>query len=98
RRGQAEIEAKLDLHGHTLGTALDELTAFLARQQGRGARVVLVITGKGRLGRGVLRERMLDWLSGIELAPYVSGWSPAHQRHGGEGAFYLTLRRKRGED
>src|SRR5262245_35826866 len=49
RRGQSEIDARLDLHGHTQDTAHRELVEFILRQAGLGARCVLVITGKGRL-------------------------------------------------
>ena len=58
-----------------------------------GLRCVLVITGKGRLGTGVLRARFLDWLAGPDLRDLVSGYSAAHIRHGGDGAFYVMLRR-----
>ena len=65
--------------------------------------MVLVITGKGRLPaddrdvmpqrRGVLRDHLPVWLAGMGDA--VVKVMPAHRRHGGEGAFYLYLRRKR---
>ena len=95
RRGQAEIEARLDLHGHTQDSAWRALVTFLALSRADGMRCVLVITGKGRLGTGVLRARFLDWLSGPELRDLVSGFSAAHVRHGGDGAFYVMLRRER---
>jgi len=94
RRGQAEIEARLDLHGHTQDTAWRALVTFLALSRADGMRCVLVITGKGRLGAGVLRARFLDWLAGPDLRDLVSGYSAAHIRHGGDGAFYVMLRRE----
>jgi DNA-nicking Smr family endonuclease len=33
------------------------------------------------------------WLSERALAPLVSGWSTAARGHGGEGAWYVRLRR-----
>jgi DNA-nicking Smr family endonuclease len=95
RRGQTSIDARLDLHGHTQDTALRELTTFLLLEREAGSRCVLVITGKGRLGTGVLRSRFLDWIEGAELRPLISGYSRAHARHGGDGAFYLMLKAKR---
>lgn len=92
RRGQAEIEARIDLHGHTQDSARGVLFDFLARTRGAGMRCVLVITGKGRLGQGVLRARFLDWMAGPDLRDLVSGYAPAHARHGGDGAFYVMLR------
>jgi DNA-nicking Smr family endonuclease len=95
RRGQLDVEAKLDLHGHTQDTAFRELAGFLLTQRAMGARCVLVITGKGRLGGGVLRSRFLDWIESDEIRPLLAGYSRAHVRHGGEGAFYLLLKAKR---
>lgn len=95
RRGQTQVDARLDLHGHTQDTALRELTTFLLLEREAGSRCVLVITGKGRLGTGVLRSRFLDWIDGAELRPLIAGYSRAHARHGGDGAFYLMLKARR---
>lgn len=92
RRGQSEIDARLDLHGHTQDTAHLELVEFLLRQAGRGARCVLVITGKGRLGVGILRARLFDWIADPELRPFIAGYAQAHPRHGGAGATYIFLK------
>lgn len=95
RRGQSEIDGRLDLHGHTQDTAHRELVEFILRQSAAGARCVLVITGKGRLGAGVLRSRLGDWISDPGLRPIIAGYARAHPRHGGEGATYIFLRAKR---
>jgi DNA-nicking Smr family endonuclease len=95
RRGQLDVEARLDLHGHTQDTAFRELAGFLLAQRAVGARCVLVITGKSRLGGGVLRSRFLDWIGSTEIRPLLAGYSRAHVRHGGDGAFYLLLKAKR---
>jgi DNA-nicking Smr family endonuclease len=92
RRGQSEIDARLDLHGHTQDTAHRELVEFLLRQAGQGARCVLVITGKGRLGTGILRSRLFDWIADPNLRPFIAGYAAAHPRHGGSGATYIFLR------
>ena len=93
RRGQTSISATLDLHGHTQVTAAATLESFLASQRRQGARCVLVITGKGKLGAGVLRRRFMDWITSKDAGALVSGYAQAHQRHGGSGAFYVFLRR-----
>ena len=54
-------------------------------------RLLLVITGKG----GILRAQLPLWLGQVELKDLVGGISEAHVRHGGSGAFYVTLRLKR---
>ena len=46
-RGKAEIEGRLDLHGDSAEVAYVRLRGFLGTAQGRGLRLVLVITGKG---------------------------------------------------
>ncbi len=47
-RGKTEIDDRIDLHGETGETAHTRLLAFLSHARARGARTVLVITGKGR--------------------------------------------------
>lgn len=93
RRGQVNISASIDLHGYTQASAHDALATFLRRQKDAGARCVLVITGKGRRGEGILRRRFLQWLESSDARSVVSGYSPAHQKHGGGGAWYVFLRR-----
>ena len=101
-RGQIEIEATIDLHGMRQDEARAALNRFLPARAARGDRTVLVITGKGLkktddmqiLDRGVLRTMLPIWLSEPALAPLVAGWDVAAQGHGGEGAFYVRLRRQ----
>jgi DNA-nicking Smr family endonuclease len=95
RRGQSEIDARLDLHGHTQDTAHRELVSFILREHAAGSRCILVITGKGRLGTGVLRTRLFDWIADPDLRAMIAGYARAHPRHGGEGAVYLFLKAKR---
>ena len=45
--------------------------------------------------KGVLRSMVPVWLNAKELAPMVAGIDPAHQSHGGGGALYVRLKRKR---
>lgn len=92
RRGQNEIDARLDLHGHTQDTAHRELIEFLLRQAALKSRCVLVITGKGRLGTGILRSRLFEWIGDPGLRPFIAGYAAAHPRHGGAGATYVFLR------
>lgn len=93
RRGRLEIGGVLDLHGHTQDTGRAALIRFLQGAQARGARTVIVITGVGRGGHGVLKRRLPEWLAEPELRAIVSGFAQAHRMHGGEGARYVFLRR-----
>jgi DNA-nicking Smr family endonuclease len=94
-RERDPIDAKIDLHGHGRFQAQDALTSFLLGAHTRGYRAVLVVTGKGSRsgGVGVIRASVAEWVAQPPLRAIVAGVSPAHRRHGGEGAVYVTLRR-----
>ena len=94
RRGQTPISGTLDLHGHSQISAQSLLLSFLTSQRQQGASCVLVITGKGRRGEGVLRRQLLTWLGTGEARTLVNGYSQAHRKHGGSGAWYLFLRKQ----
>lgn len=93
RRGKLEIGASLDLHGHTQATGRRALERFLAASASRGDRVVIVITGVGRGGEGVLKRSLPDWLREPPLRGLIAGFAPAHKKHGGAGAYYIFLKR-----
>lgn len=93
-REREPIGARLDLHGHDQDRARVVLENFLARAWDEGYRAVLVITGKGVQGDGILRRRTPEWLAAPHLAHIVAGISEAARHHGGEGALYVALKRK----
>ena len=93
-RERDPIDLRLDLHGLDQDRARVVLRSFLARAQDEGVRAVLVITGKGVQGDGILRRRTPEWLAEPQLRSVVAGVSEAHRRHGGEGALYVALKRK----
>lgn len=94
KRGDLAIEDRIDLHGATETVAHRRLEEFVTGAARANLRVVLVITGKGTGGRGVLRESVPRWLKEPLLRAHVVAMSPAAQRHGGDGALYLYLRRR----
>lgn len=97
RRGQVEIWGALDLHGLTQDQARAAVARFVGRAADEGGRAIIVVTGKGGRfggGEGVLKRRFPDWLSDPGVRGLVSGFSPAHPRHGGAGAFYVFLKRQ----
>lgn len=107
-RGLEPPAERIDLHGLTQHDALPALRGFLAVAQARGAKVVIVITGKGKrhapgtadwldpVERGVLRRVVPHWLSSPEFRPLVIGFEEAHLAHGGAGALYVRIRRPKG--
>ena len=105
KRGKLEIEARIDLHGMTMARAHPALLGFIQSSYAQGKRLVLVITGKGNREatgtgpmpehRGVLRRQVPHWLTSAPLASMVLQITPAHLKHGGDGAYYVYLRRVR---
>lgn len=104
KRGKLKPEGKLDLHGMRVDSAHPALTRFILSAQASGKRLVLVVTGKGKdrdepgpipVPRGVLRHHVPQWLALPPLAQAVLQVSQSHVTHGGEGAYYVYLRRVR---
>ena len=99
-RGLVQPDASLDLHGHNLATAYALLDDRLGRAVASGARLLLLITGKPRPGpgekRGAIRAAVHDWLAASRHAAQIAAVRNAHPRHGGAGALYIVLRKKRG--
>jgi DNA-nicking Smr family endonuclease len=104
-RGRGAIDAALDLHGLTQAEAHQALRGFLRHSQERGARLVIVVTGKGGPldepgplphERGVLRRLTPHWLREPDLRSVVLGFEEAGRAHGGSGALYVRLRRPEG--
>jgi DNA-nicking Smr family endonuclease len=101
-RGRQAIDARIDLHGMTQSEAHRRLLSFLRRAQADGARLVLIVTGKGteksgdvERERGVLRRQVPLWLALPNFRALVVGFAEAHVAHGGAGALYVRLRRIR---
>jgi len=100
-RGSQGIDARIDLHGRTQGEAHAALLRFVQKCQAHGAKLVLVITGKGGTAdvlyseRGVLKRQVPLWLRLPEFRSYVLAVEEAHSGHGGAGALYVRLRRAR---
>lgn len=95
-KGRLPIEARIDLHDRTQVVAHYALLGFLRQAQAQGLRMVLVITGRGASfgSRGVIRRALPHWFETPEFRPLVSGFEPAEREHGGEGAFYVRIRRR----
>lgn len=103
RRGKLAPDARIDLHGLTLAEAHPRLMEFILTAHATGLRLVLVITGKGKLRDdtgpipqrvGVLRHQVPQWLRQPPLGAVVLQISEAHLKHGGSGAYYVYLRKR----
>lgn len=94
-RGTIALDSKIDLHGLTLAEAEAALAGFVKRAQSQQQVWLLVVTGKGARGEGKLRRALPEWLDRGVLAGRVVEYGPAAPNHGGAGAFYLRLRRRK---
>ena len=97
QRGQVPIEDRLDLHGLSQEQAQKEVKAFIGSAVQKNFRHVLIITGKGRDGHGILREKVPEWLKDAPLCYHLNAISYAQPKDGGRGALYIRLKRQRGE-
>lgn len=103
KRNKFEIEAKLDLHGYTVDKAFDAVRNFVFDSYNKKRRCILIITGKGYKtedddifsGKGVLREKVPEWLSSFDIRPLILSISNPPEKLGGSGALYIILRRHR---
>lgn len=103
-RGKLKPEGRMDLHGMTLSEAHPVLISFIFHAYDAEKRLVLVITGKGKdrdsggpipIRRGILRHQVPGWLTSPPLGSMILDIREAHQRHGGGGAYYVYLKRRR---
>lgn len=107
KRGKIAIDARLDLHGMSQSQAYEALSRFIPKAYEAEKRCVLIITGKGlpRSGDlsllersrhiGILKRRVPEWLRASPFESYILDVQFARPQHGGDGALYILLRRKR---
>nr|WP_217905298.1 Smr/MutS family protein [Altererythrobacter lutimaris] len=101
--GGVQPDVTLDLHDHSLDAAYQRLMSGLDQARAIDARVVLLITGRPRpvdpadraTRRGAIRAKVLDWIAASRHEGSIAAVRKAHQRHGGEGALYLVMKRRR---
>lgn len=102
-RGRSAVDSAIDLHGMTQAQAHSALRGFLRQAQMQGAKLVIVITGKGEAKAtagswgyepGALRRQTPHWLAALDMRDIVLGFEEAGRAHGGAGALYVRLRRR----
>jgi DNA-nicking Smr family endonuclease len=85
-------QATLDLHGHTISAAIEQIDRFLEESKSRGLQKVLLIHGKGihsQEGSGTLKGAVREHARSHRL----TGETGVPDRTmGGEGAFWVILR------
>tara|TARA_R110000824_G_scaffold50236_1_gene140504 strand:- start:314 stop:874 length:561 start_codon:yes stop_codon:yes gene_type:complete len=102
-KGMVQPDVTVDLHGYTLSSAHGRLDGALELSIAAGHRAMMLITGKARNdderrregGRGAIRAAISDWLAASRHHAHIAAVRRAHPRHGGAGALYIILRRRR---
>ncbi|WCR58171.1 Smr/MutS family protein [Wolbachia endosymbiont of Ctenocephalides felis wCfeJ] len=97
-KGKYFINGRLDLHGYNMGDAYYKLIDFIVRNYQEGSRCLLIITGQGNTtdGADTIKSSLNKWLNDTKIQHMVLYCQQATKKHGGEGAFYVLLRRNRG--
>jgi len=92
QRRKFEYERNIDLHGYTREEAFLALMRFFNSCQREGVRKVLVITGGNNMRETTLRKHFQIWVR-ENFGNYITSCSTANIWHGGQGAFYLTIKK-----
>ena len=89
------LSTRLDLHQFTLQEAFDAFNGFINEHGVLGTRSVLVVTGKGADGKGLLRKEFPLWTERAGIREKIQRIEQAPPHMGGEGAFLVYLKRKK---
>ena len=92
KKTRAATVRRLDLHGYTAQEAYQRTLSVLKNSFQRGDKQLLIITGKGYKGQGILRRELPLWLADADLPIKSVQQAPIEQ--GGEGAYIVKLKRR----
>ncbi len=105
KRGKLQPEFILDLHGMNTIIAQKKSIEFIKSNYLNGKRLLLIITGKGKSSRtsffkngaqiGIIRKSLKSWLYESDMRTKILGIVSSHINHGGEGAFYIYLKKNK---
>ena len=96
----------LDLHGYSLSDANVKIKQFIQESFNLGAEKLIIVTGKGIHSQnekdpyiskklGILKYSVPEYINNnVSLINLIKELSPAKIEDGGEGAFYIYLRKK----
>ena len=105
KRGKLQPEFILDLHGMNTVIAKKKSIEFIKFNYSIGKRLLLIITGKGKSSKksllengpqkGIIRKSLKVWLYESDMRTKILGIISSHINHGGEGAFYIYLKKNK---
>ncbi|SHO58880.1 DNA endonuclease SmrA [Vibrio quintilis] len=92
RLGKYPVQARLDLHRHTLEQARKEVIKFISQCMKMDIRTVVIVHGKGERSNppALLKSFIAHWMPQIDDVQCVHSAQPLH---GGTGAVYILLRK-----
>ena len=94
KSGKFKVQSKLDLHGFSLKEAETLFFEFLKKSFNSKKRNILVISGKGERGKGKIKLSIPTWIASPSLSHLIHYYSSAAPKDGGNGAYYIRLRKK----
>ena len=96
KKRKFNVNASLDLHGKTLDVAFNKFVNFINSNYDVGNRYLLIVTGKGNPSKntGVIKNNLPLWIKHASVNSKILYASSALIEDGGDGAFYIFLRKK----
>lgn len=88
RLGKYAVDARLDLHKHTVEQARTAVYQFCKDCLQYDVRTALIVHGKGR--QATIKSCVAHWLKDL---PDVLAFHTAQKQHGGAGAVYVLFRK-----
>ena len=95
KTGKFKVQSKLDLHGYRLKEAEILFFEFLKNNFNLKKRNILVISGKGEHDKGKIKHSIPIWVTSQSLSPLIYFYSFAAPKDGGNGAYYIRLRKNK---
>ena len=93
RREKQNVPNILDLHGFTVEEAYALFGRFLNYHFENGTRKIVVITGKGKDGKGLLKNEFPKWLETDQIKEKIQIANCTVKNDG--GAFEITLKQRK---
>ena len=108
KKGSFHIDKKIDFHGKSLLESEEQFNNTIIESYNSGQRCLLFVTGKGlfksknyeesykpKLYHGIIRASFVEWAGSKKFSKYILSFEQASIEHGGDGAFYVYLRKNK---
>ena len=108
KKGSFQIDKKIDFHGKSLIESEEQFNNTIIESYNSGQRCLLFVTGKGlfklknyeesykpKLYHGIIRASFIEWAKSKKFSKYILSFEQASIDHGGDGAFYVYLRKNK---